>query len=104
MQHKRVFASHALDENETLKLMVELSGAVHRSHLLRLAEAGAVDPEGLLLPAQTREEMAKVITSSRETVSRALAAWSRDGLIATRGRRIVVRDPEALASELPEGD
>jgi hypothetical protein len=47
--------------------------------------------------------MARAITTSRETVSRALAARSREGVIATRGRRIVLRDEEVLATELPEG-
>ena len=89
---------------ETVESMaLESTRARLARHLLRLAEAGAADPEGRLLPPQTREEMAKVITSSRETVSRALAAWSREGVIATRGRRIVLRDPTALAAELSEG-
>jgi CRP/FNR family transcriptional regulator len=89
---------------ETVESMaLESARARLARHLLRLAETGAADPEGRLLPPQTREEMARVITSSRETVSRALAAWNREGVIATRGRRIVLRDPAALTMELPEG-
>ncbi len=89
---------------ETVESMaLESTRARLARHLLRLAEARASDPEGRLLPPQTREDMAEVITSSRETVSRALAVWSREGVIATRGRRIVVRAPEALAAELSEG-
>lgn len=90
---------------ETVESMaLESARARLARHLLRLAETGADDPEGRLLPPQTREEMARVITSSRETVSRALAAWAREGVIATRGRRIVLRDPEALAAELTAGE
>jgi CRP-like cAMP-binding protein len=71
-------------------------------HLLTLSEEGEPDQEGRLLPPQTRDDMARVIVSSRETVSRILAAWSREGVLATRGRRIVVRDPSRLRGELPE--
>ena len=89
---------------ETVESMaLESARARLARHLLKLAESGAVDADGRLLPPQTREEMAKVVASSRETVSRALAAWSREGVIATRGRRIVIRDPEALAAELLDG-
>jgi CRP/FNR family transcriptional regulator len=72
-------------------------------HLLELAELGERDAEGRLLPPQTRDDMARVITSTRETVSRTLAMWTRQGVISMRGRRIVLRDPAALRSELLDG-
>jgi len=90
-------------EQAVESMALESARARLARHLLKQAKAGTVDPEGWLLPPQTREEMAKVITSSRETVSRVLAAWSREGVIATRGRRIVVRDTEALTAELLDG-
>jgi CRP-like cAMP-binding protein len=72
-------------------------------HLLRLAEAGEADRDGRLLPAETRQEMAGSIMTSRETVSRALAAWTRQGVIATRGRRVLLCDADSLAREVPGG-
>lgn len=52
--------------------------------------------DGFLLPAMTREDMAKICITTRETVSRTLSAWSKDEILDLRGRRILVRDPERL--------
>ncbi len=52
--------------------------------------------EGFLLPAMTREDMAKICITTRESVSRTLSAWSRDGIVELRVRRILIRDPERL--------
>jgi len=52
--------------------------------------------EGSLLPAMTREDMAKICITTRESVSRTLSAWSRDEIVELRGRRILIRDPERL--------
>jgi len=52
--------------------------------------------DGVLLPAMGREDMAKICITTRESVSRTLSAWSKDGIVELRGRRILVRDPERL--------
>ena len=52
--------------------------------------------EDQLLPGMTREEMAKICLTTRESVSRTLSAWSKEGIIELRGRRILVRDPDRL--------
>jgi CRP/FNR family transcriptional regulator len=52
--------------------------------------------EGFLLPGMTREDMAKICITTRESVSRTLSAWSRDGIVELRGRRILIRDAERL--------
>ena len=52
--------------------------------------------DGFLLPAMTREDMAKICITTRESVSRTLSAWSKDGIVELRGRRILIRDPERL--------
>src|SRR5216683_5866 len=52
--------------------------------------------EGSLLPAMTREDMAKICITTRESVSRTLSAWSKGGIVELRGRRILIRDPERL--------
>jgi CRP-like cAMP-binding protein len=68
-----------------------------------MAEVAEADPQSCLLPPQTREDMARVITSTRETVSRTLAGWNREGVISMRGRRIIVRDSTARRSAYPKG-
>jgi CRP-like cAMP-binding protein len=52
--------------------------------------------DGFLLPAMTREDMAKICITTRESVSRTLSAWSKDGIVDLRGRRVLMRDPERL--------
>ncbi len=52
--------------------------------------------EGFLLPAMTREDMAKICITTRESVSRTLSAWSKDGIVELRGRRILIRNSERL--------
>ena len=51
---------------------------------------------GVLLPAHSQEELAKLVGTTRESVSRSLSAWRAAGLLMMKGRRIVVVDPERL--------
>lgn len=51
---------------------------------------------GVLLPAHSHEELAKLIGSTRESVSRALGTWRAREVIKMRGRRIVVLDADCL--------
>ena len=53
-------------------------------------------PDGLLLPATSHEDLGKMIGSTRESVSRTLAAWRRHGIVANRGRRILIRKLQVL--------
>jgi CRP-like cAMP-binding protein len=66
------------------RLLVDMLGAAEKS------------ADGQLLPAFSREEMAKLAITTRESVSRTLAAWSRQGIVELRGRRIFVPDPKRL--------
>jgi len=50
----------------------------------------------IVLPAHTRGELASMVMSTRETVSRTLAKWRREGVVELRGRRVVVLDPANL--------
>ena len=63
---------------------------VHR--LVSLArEEGAQSPEGLVVRRRpTQQELANMIGSCRETISRAFNQLARDGLIIPRGRSLVV--------------
>jgi CRP/FNR family cyclic AMP-dependent transcriptional regulator len=63
---------------------------IHR--LVGLArEEGATAPDGLLVRRRpTQQELANMIGSCRETISRAFNQLARDGLIIPRGRSLVV--------------
>jgi len=65
---------------------------------LLLELVGSAQPlrEGLLLPAMTREDIAKICITTRESVSRTLSIWSERGIVELRGRRILIPDPEGL--------
>jgi len=63
---------------------------IHR--LVGLArEEGATSPDGLVVRRRpTQQELANMIGSCRETISRAFNQLARDGLIIPRGRSLVV--------------
>jgi CRP/FNR family transcriptional regulator len=64
--------------------------------VLDLLPGAELSRDGHLVPAMSREEMAKIAITTRESVSRTLSAWSRSGIVELRGRRILVRDVERL--------
>jgi CRP-like cAMP-binding protein len=54
-------------------------------------EEGASSPDGLVVRRRpTQQELANMIGSCRETISRAFNQLARDGLIIPRGRSLVV--------------
>ena len=65
-------------------------------YLLGELDAGEERTDGIVLPAQTRDELAARVLSTRESVSRTLSRWTRAGIIGADGRRIVVRDVARL--------
>jgi len=68
-----------------------------------MAEGETNEEGGVLLPSHSQEEMAKLIGSTRESVSRALSTWRTDKVITMRGRRIVVLRPDRLRQEADDG-
>lgn len=46
----------------------------------------------ILAPVPTQSELARMVGSCRETVSRTLSAMSRNGLVSSSGRRMVLSD------------
>jgi CRP/FNR family transcriptional regulator, cyclic AMP receptor protein len=68
--------------------------------LLKAAERwGVPSPRGTLISAPiTHLEIAQSIGSTRETVTLTLGALRREGLLDVAGRRLIVRDREALAA------
>ncbi|MEK6607269.1 MAG: Crp/Fnr family transcriptional regulator [Myxococcota bacterium] len=68
--------------------------------LVALAREDGVDgPEGLILRARpTQAELASMVGTCRETVSRAIAAWQRRGWVTAKGRMLSLsRDLLAMA-------
>ena len=68
--------------------------------LIRLAAHGGVPtPHGVdIAHPLTRDELAGLVGTTLFTVSRLLARWETDGLIASRRRRITVLSPARLAA------
>jgi CRP/FNR family cyclic AMP-dependent transcriptional regulator len=68
--------------------------------LLKAAERwGVPSPKGMLISAPiTHLEIAQSIGSTRETVTLTLGALRREGLLDVAGRRLIIRDREALAT------
>ncbi len=66
--------------------------------LLMLAARGSHTPDGsIVLPARyTQGELAKRIAASRESVSKQIAQWTRDGVIGQQDGRIVLTDIERI--------
>jgi CRP-like cAMP-binding protein len=66
--------------------------------LLRLARRDGVSTEaGLTLPFHlTRQGLADMCGTTVETAIRVMSRWTRDGLIADEGARLVVMDVESL--------
>jgi len=73
--------------------------------LLRLAaEHGVPTPAGTVIPLRlTHEDLAKLIGTTRETVTTQINRFRRMGLLAREGRRFVL-NPERLAKHLSSGD
>ena len=67
--------------------------------LLEEMAEGEKSDGGVLLPSHSQEELAKLIGSTRESVSRTLSSWRADKVITMRGRRIVVLRPDRLHRE-----
>jgi CRP-like cAMP-binding protein len=60
---------------------------------------GVPTPKGTLISAPiTHLEIAQSIGSTRETVTLTLGALRRDGILDVAGRRLIVRDREALGT------
>ena len=46
----------------------------------------------ILAPVPTQSELARMVGSCRETVSRTLSAMARNGLVSGSGRRMILND------------
>jgi CRP-like cAMP-binding protein len=46
----------------------------------------------ILAPVPTQSELARMVGSCRETVSRTLSAMARNGLVSSSGRRMILKE------------
>jgi len=81
---------------ETLESIAYKSVPMRLAELLvSLAKDGEERADGVVLPTYPQEELGKMIGATREAVARSLGEWRELGVVTT-GRRIVVRDIDAL--------
>ncbi len=68
--------------------------------LMQLARRhGVQDSRGIIINLRiTHQELAEMVGTARETVTRTLAALKKDGIIQLEQRRIVILNPKALTS------
>jgi CRP-like cAMP-binding protein len=60
------------------------------------------DSRGIIIDLKiTHQEIAEMVGTSRETVTRTLARLQKNGIIQMENRRIVLLDPRALMSASP---
>lgn len=100
----REMTTHMTDAlTRVSELATERVGQRLAHTLLRLGrQVGEPTSEGLLLRHPlTRQELAELTGTTLYTVSRILSRWQADGVIESRGRRLLVRSTERL-QELTE--
>jgi CRP/FNR family cyclic AMP-dependent transcriptional regulator len=117
-----IVAAHVRREPETMMRLMQLvtdklrdiesvasSLALHdveerlRRTLIRLARRQGrrtSETAMILAPVPTQSELARMVGSCRETVSRTLSAMARDGLLSSSGRRMIL-DPRLLLDLAP---
>jgi len=119
---RTAFARHVADHPDTARaILAELSrrlrqadriignlalldvyGRVARFLTDLAGKEGELTEEGILIRVRpTQQDIAGMVGTSRETVSRALNEFARRGLVILRGRSIVVRP--GIREEAPEG-
>jgi CRP-like cAMP-binding protein len=61
---------------------------------------GEEDGTGTLIGVRlTHQDLANMIASTREAVSKVMSEFQREGLIETRSRRVFILDPGALTKQ-----
>lgn len=99
-----VMAKQIFRLEQTIERMASQQVAQRLAAVLVDEMAGGREAEGgVLLPSHSQEELARLIGTTRESVSRTLSSWRSTGLISMRGRRIVVLSPDRLRREADAG-
>ena len=90
---------HVMEYTETLAFL-DVYGRVARV-LLDMAERYGVQENGLVINLDlTQAELATMVGATRERINRALAAFRSQGLIETRGKKIVLLNPKRLSERI----
>jgi CRP/FNR family transcriptional regulator, cyclic AMP receptor protein len=94
-----VARQHDIEERIESMLFRNVEGRL-AEFLLKAADRwGVPSPKGVLISAPiTHLEIAQSIGSTRETVTLTLGSLRREGLLDVAGRRLIVKDREALAA------
>lgn len=70
---------------------------VARAVVRLVRQAGRATPEGVKVDvALTRQELAEMAGTTLFTVSRLLSQWSADGVLESKGKRLLITQPHAL--------
>ncbi len=70
---------------------------VARAVLRLVRQAGRRTEEGVQVDAAlTRQELAEMSGTTLYTVSRLLSGWAHDGVLVTRGKKLLIRQPHVL--------
>ena len=75
-------------------------GAMNRIYgeLVRLAKPDARDRSAMVVrPMRTHSEIASIVSTTRETVARAMAQLASAGIVERKGKTLFIRDPDLLA-------
>jgi TolB-like protein/CRP-like cAMP-binding protein len=89
--------------DRVLRLSAQSVQARIRAEVLRLAWAAGVSGNvSRIEPAPTHADIASRVGTSREQVTRELSRLAREGILARRGRALIVQDVPALENAVPE--
>ncbi|MEM1395948.1 MAG: Crp/Fnr family transcriptional regulator [Pseudomonadota bacterium] len=102
-----LFASRLRETNRLVESISFLELGPRLARLLELlAKRAQTDDQGrsMLASRFTQAELAKRIAASRESVSKQIAQWTREGLISQKDGRLVIIDREALADIADDPD
>ena len=99
----RVMKMACEDLGEATRIMTDLAQKTVKERLaeilLLLKETFGVDEEGYLDVKLTRAEISDMIGTATESAIRLLSDFNKQGIIATEGKRIQLRDIPALTAE-----
>lgn len=89
--------AHSIRKASDYRSILAIPNAFQRVYAL-LEQMSTVAPGGLVVvePLPTQQELAIMINTSRETVSRAIQTLTRQGIVEKDIRRLIVRRPDAL--------
>ncbi|MBS3970744.1 MAG: Crp/Fnr family transcriptional regulator [Clostridia bacterium] len=79
-----------LGSNDAIERTIRVLSALAKNH-------GSKTKDGIVLCKNiTRQDMANLVGTTRETMSRILSKFSKEGLVEIKGRTIVIKNADAL--------